>query len=70
MQPMHLQLAHFFNYYAPLTIFATMLQLHLQPMIFSFYTLKLFSIHDHTHMFCYLQMEPNLVTPLRCQDSC
>jgi hypothetical protein len=69
MQPMHLQLTHFFNYYASLTILATILQLHLQLMTFSFYTLKIVFIHNYTHMYCYLQMEPKLVTPLTCQDS-
>ncbi len=54
MQPMHLQLCAinchlqltfywFYNYFAPLTILTTMLQLHLQLMTSSSYILKLFS---------------------------
>jgi hypothetical protein len=40
---LQLRLIVFYNYFAPLTILATMLQLHLQLMTFSSYTLNYFS---------------------------
>jgi hypothetical protein len=48
----YMQLIVICNYFAPLIILATMLQLHLYLMIFSSYTLEKKFIHNHVHSSC------------------
>jgi hypothetical protein len=40
---------------------------HLMPVNPKFYTKCPLDIHDYVNVFHSLQMEPNLITPLRCQ---